>query len=144
MTKETVYVTRVISNRTTYHTRECASYPNNPQEWDRETAEAWGLEECMECAGSNYRQEWGRSAPSIEEDGMVWVATSSHKHPEAYHTRDCNQVPGEDGRRLQSREIAESRGLEECEHCRGEAISEGEHGPQLAAKLKRIGEAQDD
>lgn len=53
---DTVYVTRT-SNRTTYHTSECVSYPDNPKEWDRATAEAWGMTECEECKGGEYRRD---------------------------------------------------------------------------------------
>lgn len=53
---DTVYVTRNASQRTTYHTTKCISYPDNPGEWDRATAEAWGMTECEECKRGEYRR----------------------------------------------------------------------------------------
>lgn len=53
----TVLVSRKGGQSRRYHTNHnCGIVGTNTQEWTRETAEAWGLDECKECAGIPYRQ----------------------------------------------------------------------------------------
>jgi hypothetical protein len=52
----TVYVSRAGGQDRVFHTtRKCGNLPRNPQEWTRETAVNWGLSECQECMGGEYR-----------------------------------------------------------------------------------------
>jgi hypothetical protein len=67
---EQVHIAKPSSNRSSYHTRRCSHYPDNPKQITKAQAEARGLSECTYCSGDFEPANKGGSAggePDIHE-----------------------------------------------------------------------------
>lgn len=62
MPTEQVYVGKTAKRSNVYHTTEC-------QHWDRELAEAWGLEECAVCSDEPQNCDGPQLCDQLERIG---------------------------------------------------------------------------